>query len=81
MLFPKAMTSPAMDSTVAPLLSVAPTRALVDEKIKVMVEHLPPGQAFTLHSLHLSEDGDYWEAFAHYISTYKGTVSGMFTQN
>lgn len=64
-----------MDSTVAPLLCVAPTRALVDEKIKVMVEHLPPGQAFTLHSLHLSEDGDYWEAFGHYISTYKGTVS------
>lgn len=63
-----------MASIVAPLLSVAPTRALVDEKFKVQVENLPPGQPFTLHSLHLSEDNDYWEAFGHYVSNHNGTV-------
>uniref|UniRef100_A0A8C6WSA7 Acyl-CoA thioesterase 15 n=1 Tax=Neogobius melanostomus TaxID=47308 RepID=A0A8C6WSA7_9GOBI len=68
------MTSAAMDSIVAPLLSVAPTRALVDEMFTVRVENLPPCQHFTLHSLHLSEDNDYWEAFGHYTSNHKGTV-------
>lgn len=68
------MTSAAMASIVAPLLSVAPTRALVDEKFKVQVDNLPPGLPFTLHALHLSEDNDYWEAFGHYISNHKGTV-------
>lgn len=58
----------------APLLSVAPSRALVDEKFKVCVENLPRGQPFTLHALHLSEDNDYWEAFGHYMSDHKGAV-------
>uniref|UniRef100_A0A3B3ZNV0 Uncharacterized protein n=1 Tax=Periophthalmus magnuspinnatus TaxID=409849 RepID=A0A3B3ZNV0_9GOBI len=63
-----------MASLITPLLSVAPTRALVDEKFKVRVKNLPAGLPFTLHSLHLSEDNDYWEAFGHYISNYNGTV-------
>ncbi|XP_020781911.1 bile acid-CoA:amino acid N-acyltransferase-like [Boleophthalmus pectinirostris] len=63
-----------MASLTTPLLSVAPTRALVDEKFKVRVENLPAGLPFTLHSLHLSEDNDYWEAFGHYVSNYNGTV-------
>ncbi|CAL9682718.1 unnamed protein product [Knipowitschia caucasica] len=57
-----------------PLLSVAPTRALVDEKCDVQVENLPAGHPFTLHALHLSEDHDYWEAFGHYISNHNGLV-------
>lgn len=70
-----------MPHMVAPILSVAPTRALVDEKFKVLVENLPLGHPFTVHSLHLSDDNDYWEAFGHYISDHKGTVSGEFTSD
>lgn len=65
-----------MSLTCSPHLSAHPTRALVDEKIKVLVENLPPGLPVTLHSLHHSEDKDYWEAFAHYISDHRGVVSG-----
>ncbi|XP_053199983.1 bile acid-CoA:amino acid N-acyltransferase-like [Scomber japonicus] len=64
-----------MSQAVPPLLSVLPTRALVDEKIKVLVENLPAGSPVTLHSLHHSEDKDYWEAYAHYVSDHRGTVS------
>ncbi|XP_072309492.1 peroxisomal succinyl-coenzyme A thioesterase-like [Eucyclogobius newberryi] len=63
-----------INTMATPLLSVAPTRALVDEKFTVRVENLPPGHPFTLHSLHLSEDNDYWEAFGYYTSNYNGTV-------
>ncbi|XP_067437482.1 peroxisomal succinyl-coenzyme A thioesterase-like [Thunnus thynnus] len=64
-----------MSQTIPPILSVLPTRALVDEKFKVLVENLPAGSPVTLHSLHHSEDKDYWEAYAHYISDHRGTVS------
>lgn len=64
-----------MSQTVPPILSVLPTRALVDEKFKVLVENLPAGSPVTLHSLHHSEDKDYWEAYAHYMSDHRGTVS------
>lgn len=65
-----------MSQTCVPILSVHPTRALVDEKIKVVAENLPPGLPVTLHSLHHSEDKDYWEAFGHYVSDHRGTVTG-----
>ncbi len=68
-----------MSQTVPPILSVVPTRALVDEKFKVVVENLPLGSPVTLHSLHHSEDKDYWEAYGHYISDHRGTVSGGFS--
>lgn len=58
-----------------PILSVSPSRAMVDEKLKVLVENLPPGLPVTLHSLHLSEDNDYWEAYGHYVSDHRGVVS------
>lgn len=64
-----------MSRTCSPYLSAHPARALVDEKIKVLVENLPPGLQVTLHSLHHSEDKDYWEAFGHYISNHRGVVS------
>lgn len=67
-----------MSPPTSPILSVQPTRALVDEKLKVVVENLPPGSPVTLHSLHHSEDEDYWEAFGHYVSDFRGMVSGGF---
>lgn len=59
-----------------PILSVAPTRALMDEAIRVRVDNLPPGAPVTLRCLHHSEDKDYWEAYGHYISDATGAVSG-----
>nr|XP_033470136.1 peroxisomal succinyl-coenzyme A thioesterase-like [Epinephelus lanceolatus] len=64
-----------MSHTVPPILSVHPTRALVDEKFKVVVENLPPGSPVTLHSLHQSEDKHYWEAYGHYVGDHRGRVS------
>lgn len=65
-----------MSQTAPPILSVVPSRALVDEEFKVVVENLPPGSPVTLHSLHHSEDKNYWEAYGHYISDHRGMVSG-----
>ncbi|KAJ3612602.1 hypothetical protein NHX12_020870 [Muraenolepis orangiensis] len=56
------------------LLSVQPTRGLVDEKLRVAAGHLPPACPVTLHCLHHSEDQDYWEAFGHYLSDHSGAV-------
>ncbi|XP_047431803.1 peroxisomal succinyl-coenzyme A thioesterase-like isoform X2 [Mugil cephalus] len=64
-----------MSQRAPPLLSVHPSRALVDEKFQVLVENLPPGCPVTVHSLHQSEDNDYWEAYGHYVSNQRGTVS------
>ncbi|KAK5849040.1 hypothetical protein PBY51_008715 [Eleginops maclovinus] len=64
-----------MSHTGPPVLSVHPSRALVDEAFKVLVVNLPPGSPVTLHSLHQSEDKDYWEAYGHYVSDHRGTVS------
>uniref|UniRef100_A0A8C8CBL9 Acyl-coenzyme A thioesterase 4-like n=1 Tax=Oncorhynchus tshawytscha TaxID=74940 RepID=A0A8C8CBL9_ONCTS len=58
-----------------PLLSVQPMRGLVDEKIQVVVRNLPPALSVTLHSLHHSEDNDFWEAFGHYTSNDQGMVT------
>ncbi|KAM4615671.1 uncharacterized protein ACJ7VT_010761 [Polymixia lowei] len=66
--------SSTMAGTVPAILSVLPTRGLVDEKFKVVVKNLPPGLPVTLHSLHYSEDKDYWEAYGHYVSDNRGTV-------
>lgn len=64
-----------MSQRTPPLLSVRPTRALVDEKFTVLVENLPHAAPVTLHALHHSEDGDYWEAYGHYISDHRGVVN------
>ncbi|XP_041637031.1 peroxisomal succinyl-coenzyme A thioesterase-like [Cheilinus undulatus] len=64
-----------MSQPIPPVLSVRPIRALVDETFKVVVENLPPVSPVTLHSLHFSEDKDYWEAYGHYMSDPSGTVS------
>ncbi|XP_053506184.1 peroxisomal succinyl-coenzyme A thioesterase [Ictalurus furcatus] len=58
-----------------PLLSIEPTRGLVDEKLRIFVTNLNPNQEVTLHCLHQSEDKDLWEAFGHYVSDGQGTVT------
>ncbi|XP_076153332.1 peroxisomal succinyl-coenzyme A thioesterase-like [Alosa pseudoharengus] len=67
----------ANSTAICPVLSVQPTRALVDEKCQIVVRNLPPKEQVTLHSLHRSEDKDYWEAFGYYISDENGTVTVM----
>ncbi|XP_051805779.1 acyl-coenzyme A thioesterase 1-like [Acanthochromis polyacanthus] len=62
-------------SRTPPIVSVLPTRGLVDEKFKVLVENLPPGRPVTVRSLHRSEDDHYWEAFGFYTSDHRGTVN------
>uniref|UniRef100_A0A8C5HC28 Acyl-coenzyme A thioesterase 4-like n=1 Tax=Gouania willdenowi TaxID=441366 RepID=A0A8C5HC28_GOUWI len=64
-----------LQRSVAPILCVQPSRALVDEKFTVLVKNLPPGGPFTVRSLHLSEDNDYWEAYGHYVSNHQGELS------
>ncbi|NP_001188466.1 acyl-CoA thioesterase 18 [Danio rerio] len=59
----------------SPLLTVQPRRGLVDEKFQIVITNLLPNQEVTLHSLHQSEDKDFWEAFGHYISDEHGTVT------
>ncbi|XP_043092930.1 bile acid-CoA:amino acid N-acyltransferase-like [Puntigrus tetrazona] len=60
-----------------PLLSVQPRRGLVDEKFQFAVTNLKPNQKVTLHSLHQSDDRDFWEAFGHYVSDEQGSVTGF----
>uniref|UniRef100_A0A671SAH8 Bile acid-CoA:amino acid N-acyltransferase-like n=1 Tax=Sinocyclocheilus anshuiensis TaxID=1608454 RepID=A0A671SAH8_9TELE len=64
-------------SRTCPLLSVQPVRGLVDEKFQFVVTNLPPNQKVTLHSLHQSDDKDFWEAFGHYVSDEHGSVTGF----
>ncbi|XP_019898471.1 acyl-coenzyme A thioesterase 1-like isoform X1 [Esox lucius] len=73
-MFPNKLLSSTM-ATISPLLSVKPTRGLVDEKIQIIVRNVPPRFPVTLHSLFHSEDKDYWEAFGHYTSDNRGTVT------
>ncbi|XP_067283587.1 bile acid-CoA:amino acid N-acyltransferase-like [Pseudorasbora parva] len=58
------------------MLSVQPSRGLVDEMFRIVVANLPPSQKVTIHSLFQSEDNNFWEAFGHYISDENGTVTG-----
>ncbi|KAM9813910.1 peroxisomal succinyl-coenzyme A thioesterase-like [Neosynchiropus ocellatus] len=58
----------------APILSASPARALVDEAVGIRAEFLPPHRPVTMRSRLRSEDGDLWEAFAHYNSTSRGAV-------
>ncbi|XP_028251116.1 acyl-coenzyme A thioesterase 4-like isoform X2 [Parambassis ranga] len=65
----------AMLRAAPPLLSVQPTRALVDEQFSVLVEKLPLACPVTVRSLHHSEDKDDWEAYGFYVSDHRGVVS------
>jgi len=50
----------------------------VDEKFRIVVTNLLPSQKVTLHSLHQTEDKNFWEAFGHYVSDEHGTVTGAW---
>ncbi|XP_061085512.1 peroxisomal succinyl-coenzyme A thioesterase-like [Conger conger] len=62
------------EKNMSAMLSVSPSRGLVDEKFRVVVKNLLSGQDVTLHSLLRSEDDDLWQAFGHYVSDDEGTV-------
>ncbi|XP_063073327.1 acyl-coenzyme A thioesterase 5-like [Engraulis encrasicolus] len=70
-----ALCRSASSMATCPVLSVQPTRALVDEKFQIAVRNLRPKQEVTLHSLHQSEDKDFWEAFGHYTCDENGTLT------
>ncbi|XP_026163891.1 bile acid-CoA:amino acid N-acyltransferase-like isoform X3 [Mastacembelus armatus] len=59
----------------APLLSASPVRALVDEQIIIKGDFLPSHCPVTVCSRLCSEDGDVWEAFAHYNTNADGTIN------
>ncbi|KAL0968095.1 hypothetical protein UPYG_G00262350 [Umbra pygmaea] len=63
------------EKALSPLLSIHPSRGLIDEKFCVVVRYLPPFEDITLRSLIHSEDGDYWEAYGHYVSDDSGLVN------
>ncbi|XP_049893163.1 bile acid-CoA:amino acid N-acyltransferase-like isoform X5 [Epinephelus moara] len=59
----------------APLLTAAPVRALIDEPISIKGRFLPPHSPVTVCAQMHSDDGDLWEAFAHYNTNSDGTVN------
>ncbi|GCC30105.1 hypothetical protein chiPu_0008551 [Chiloscyllium punctatum] len=59
---------------VAPMIIAEPTRGLVDELIRLKITYLMPNRQVTLQSKLLSEDADWWEAYAHYVSDSEGIV-------
>ncbi|XP_068172009.1 peroxisomal succinyl-coenzyme A thioesterase-like isoform X2 [Antennarius striatus] len=59
----------------APLLSAVPVHPLIDEQICITGCFLPPHYPVTLHAQMHSEEGDLWEAFAHYNTKADGTVN------
>ncbi|XP_037534879.1 bile acid-CoA:amino acid N-acyltransferase [Nematolebias whitei] len=59
----------------APLLTVAPVRTLVDEKISIKGHFLPPHCPVTVYARMHSDEGDLWESFAHYNTNATGTFS------
>ncbi|XP_068172057.1 peroxisomal succinyl-coenzyme A thioesterase-like isoform X2 [Antennarius striatus] len=58
-----------------PLLTAAPARPLVDEQVNITGRFLPPHCPVTLLAQMCSEEGDLWEAFAHYNTKADGTVN------
>uniref|UniRef100_A0A3Q3R5S1 Uncharacterized protein n=1 Tax=Monopterus albus TaxID=43700 RepID=A0A3Q3R5S1_MONAL len=69
------MLSPVSSYRPSPLLTAAPVRALIDERISIKGTFLPPHCPITLCAQMHSEDGDLWEAFAHYNTNSDGTVN------
>lgn len=59
----------------APMLTAAPVRALIDEPISIKGRFLHPHFPVTAYIQMHSEDGDLWEAFAHYNTDADGTVN------
>ncbi|KAF1391480.1 hypothetical protein PFLUV_G00042570 [Perca fluviatilis] len=59
----------------SPVLTAAPVRALIDEQISIKGSFLPPECPVTVCAQMHSDDGDLWEAFAHYNTNADGTVN------
>lgn len=59
----------------APVLTASPVRAILDEHTWIKGHFLPPHCPVTLHAHMYSEDGDLWEAFAHYNTKPDGTIN------
>ncbi|AWP03051.1 putative acyl-coenzyme A thioesterase 4-like [Scophthalmus maximus] len=59
----------------APLLTAAPVRALIDEQTSIKGQFLPPRSPVTVCARMHNEDGDLWEAFAHYNTNANGTFN------
>ncbi|XP_076604432.1 bile acid-CoA:amino acid N-acyltransferase-like [Chaetodon auriga] len=58
----------------APLLTATPVRGLIDEQISIKGRFLRPHCPVTVCAQMHSEDGDLWEAFAHYNTKADGTI-------
>uniref|UniRef100_A0A3Q3WAT3 Acyl-CoA thioesterase 19 n=1 Tax=Mola mola TaxID=94237 RepID=A0A3Q3WAT3_MOLML len=59
----------------APVLTAAPVRGLIDEPISIKGHLLPRDCPVTVCAQMHSEQGDLWEAFAHYKTNADGTVN------
>ncbi|XP_034726403.1 bile acid-CoA:amino acid N-acyltransferase-like [Etheostoma cragini] len=59
----------------APVLTAAPVRALMDEQISIKGSFLPPECPVTVCAQMHSDEGDLWEAFAHYHTNADGTIN------
>ncbi|KAM3620997.1 uncharacterized protein V6R79_004672 [Siganus canaliculatus] len=72
-----AMGGPRWSSSfrAAPLLTAAPTRALIDEQISIKGRFLAPHCPVTVCAQMHSEDGDLWESCAHYTTKADGTIN------
>uniref|UniRef100_A0A8C2XR61 Acyl-coenzyme A thioesterase 4-like n=1 Tax=Cyclopterus lumpus TaxID=8103 RepID=A0A8C2XR61_CYCLU len=57
------------------MLTATPLRALMDEQISIIGRFLTPQCPVTVCAQMHSDDGDLWEAFAHYNTNADGTVN------
>lgn len=59
----------------SPLLTVSPSRALIDEQLCIKGRFLPPHCPVTVCARMHSDDGDLWESFAHYTADADGIIN------
>ncbi|XP_063331059.1 peroxisomal succinyl-coenzyme A thioesterase-like [Pelmatolapia mariae] len=58
-----------------PLLTAAPVRALIDEQISIKGRFLSQNYPVTVCAQMHSEEGDLWEAFAHYTTNASSSIN------
>lgn len=59
----------------SPLLSAAPVHALIDEQISIKGRFLSQNYPVTVCAQMHSEEGDLWEAFAHYTTNASRSIN------
>lgn len=59
----------------SPLLTATPVRALIDEQISIKGRFLFQNYPVTVWAQMHSEEGDLWEAFAHYTTNASGSIN------